>query len=57
MGLPASSSDDLTAERRKYLESLSFAQLKIQSRSLGIHIPPGMKKADKSKLIDDILKK
>ena len=57
MGLPASSSDDLTTDRRKYLESLSFAQLKIQARSLGIRIPRGMRKADKRGLIDDILEK
>jgi len=57
MGLPATSTDDLTAERRKYLESLSNTRLKAEARSSGIPIPSSMRKKDRLELIDKILER
>ena len=57
MGLPASSTEDLTTERRKYLESLSFTELKKQARASNISIPSNMRKSDRLELIDKLFKK
>ena len=55
MGLPATSSDDLTAERRNYLESLSLTRLKAEARSSNVPIPRSMGKKDRLELINTIL--
>ena len=56
MGLPASSSTDLIAERRKYLESLSIQRLKAEAKAAALPYK-NMRKRDMPGVIDDILYK
>ena len=46
-----------TSEARNYLESLSFTDLKKEARASNVRVPPNMRKADKSELIDKLLKR
>ena len=65
LGLPAasssatawSSSNQVISEKRKYLENLTFTKLKEQAKSAGIRVPSKMRATDKSKLVEEHIRK